>query len=54
MASPISDYETRLKEDQKTIAEQTKALKIKRDYLSTSLEKTVDSMNAIFAGKRPE
>lgn len=54
LSSPIDDYKSRLQEDQKTLAEQTKALKVKKDYLATSLEKTVSSMNTIITGKRPE
>ncbi|CAM9024335.1 unnamed protein product [Wickerhamomyces anomalus] len=50
----VDDYKSRLQEDQKTLAEQTKALKVKKDYLATSLEKTVSSMNTIITGKRPE
>ncbi|CCH42971.1 hypothetical protein BN7_2517 [Wickerhamomyces ciferrii] len=54
LSQSIDEYKDRLNQDQKNIFDQTKAMKIKRDYLTTSLEKTVDSMNSILSGKRPE
>lgn len=38
------DYVKDLNTDEQTIKEQVKALKIKKDYLETSVEKTVDGL----------
>ncbi|EDO18992.1 hypothetical protein Kpol_2002p63 [Vanderwaltozyma polyspora DSM 70294] len=46
-----SKYVTDLKEDVGTLKEQKKALNIKRDYLDTTLEKTVDGLKAIMTQK---
>jgi len=50
MSSSINDYKERIIDDLQTINEQIKALKIKKDYLQTSLEKTIDNMNSIITG----
>lgn len=47
IAQPIDEYLKRLDKDEETLVDQTKALKIKENYLVTSIEKTVDSLNTL-------
>ncbi|KAH3680641.1 hypothetical protein WICMUC_000198 [Wickerhamomyces mucosus] len=51
LASNIKNYEERLNIDKKIIDDQVKALNIKKNYLTTSIEKTSKSMKAILSGK---
>ncbi|ONH70089.1 Prefoldin subunit 1 [Cyberlindnera fabianii] len=51
LATDITKYEENISEDQKTLDEQVKALKIKQNYLKTSVEKTAASMKQILTGK---
>ncbi|QLL30379.1 hypothetical protein HG536_0A01960 [Torulaspora globosa] len=46
-----SKYIDDLKHDQSVVQEQTKTLKIKKNYLETTVEKTVDNLKAAIESK---
>jgi prefoldin subunit 1 len=52
--SPVEDYTAKLQADEAGAREQLKALKIKSEYLKSSVERTAKSMQAILTGKQQE
>lgn len=52
VAIDVDDYKKKIQDDEKEFLDSKKSLNIKKNYLETTLEKTMDTMTQI-VGKKP-